>query len=155
MTYNYSYQEFNNETMARACVTNAGVSLKKSVEVARFIRGKKLTYAISLLEKVSEQKIPVPYKKYRAEMPHRRGKGIDAGGYPVHVANEFLRLLKSAQKNASEKEIGSELYVLAVSSRKGSSRYHYGRYAGRSMKSTNIEVIVGAKPTKNSEENKK
>lgn len=145
MGYNYSYNEFNKETMARASASNAPISLKKSVEVASLIRGKKLSYAISILEKVTEKRAVVPYRRYKAEMAHKKGAGIDTGGYPVHVAKAFLVLLKSAQKNASEQEIGEKLYVLSVSARKGSARYHYGRNAGRKMKSTNVEVVVGLK----------
>ena len=74
-------------------------------------------------------------------MPHKRGKGVDTGGFPVNVAKEVLKLLKSAQKNASDRELGEKLYVLAVSARKGTARYHYGRKAGTKMKSTNTLAI--------------
>lgn len=145
MGYNYSFEKFNKETMARACSTNVAISMKKSVETARSIRGKKLSYVINFLEKVAEKKAVVPYKRYIAEMPHRRGKGIATGGFPVKVTEEFLRVIKSAQKNASENEIEGELYLLAVSVRQGTGRYHNGRYMGRKMKSTNLEVVVGVK----------
>ena len=146
MAYNYSYDNYNKESMARASVVNASISLKKSVEVARHLRGKKLSYAISILEGVIEKKTVVPYRRFKAEMAHQRGKGIDTGGYPVNVAKEVLKLLKSAQKNASERELGDKLYVLAISARQGNARYHYGRSAGTRMKSTNFEVVVGPKP---------
>ena len=152
MAYKYSYEKFDKESMARSCGQNLSVSFKKSVEVARAIRGKKLSYAISYLEKVADQKAVVPYIRFKAEMGHKKGKGIDTGGYPVNVANAFLRLLKSAQKNASEQEISGELYIKAVSARKGTKRYHAGRYSGRVMKSTNIEVIVAPKSKKKVEE---
>ena len=77
------------------------------------------------------------------EMAHRRGKGIDTGGFPVNVAKEFLVLIKSAQSNAKEKELGEDLRVVSVSARKGTSRYHYGRYMGRKMKTSNVEVVLG------------
>ena len=32
---------------------------------------------------------------------------------------------------------------MSASCRKGVSRYHYGRYSGRKMKSTNVEIIIG------------
>lgn len=143
MAYHYSYEKYDKETMARAHASNVHISLKKTVETARFIRGKKLSTAIKMLEGVTEQKVVVPYKKYRAEMAHRRGKGIDAGGYPVNVAKELLRLLRAVEKNASEKELGEKLYVVSLSCRQGTSRYHNGRMMGRKMKSTNVEVVVG------------
>lgn len=148
MGYKYAFQEFNKETMARACGSNLKISLKKTVETAKVLKGKKVSTAINFLEKVIELKAVVPYKRYKAEVGHKRGKGIDTGGFPTLVAKEILSLIKSAQKNASEAEINGELYVLSVSARKGTSRYHPSRYSGRSMKSTSLEVIIGLKEKK-------
>lgn len=148
MVYKYSFQEFNKETMARASGTNLKISLKKTVETAREIQGKKVSTVIDFLEKVQDLKAVVPYRKYRAEVAHKRGKGIDTGGFPTIVAKELLVLIKSAQKNAIEAEISGDLFVLSVSGRKGNSRYHPGRHSGRSMKATNVEVIVGLKEKK-------
>jgi large subunit ribosomal protein L22 len=145
MAYKYSFEKFNKETMARASTQNAQISLKKSVETAKAIKGKKISTVINYLEKVIEQKAVVPYTRYNTEMPHRKGSGIMAGGYPVKVAEELLRLVKAAEKNADNQEISGNLIVISCSVRKGSSRYHYGRYMGRKMKSTNVEVIVGLK----------
>lgn len=131
--------------MARANGTNLPISLKKSVEVARAIRGKTLSHAVSYLEKVAEQKAVIPYVRFNQEMPHKKGKGISTGGYPVKVAEEFLRLVRNAEKNASDKELTGKLYVLSASARKGNNRYRMGRYIGRKMKSTNAEVIIGVK----------
>ena len=143
--YNYSYQNFDKKTMAKAHGTDLQISLKKTVETANVIQGKKVSSMIKYLEGVIVQKNVVPYKKYNAEMPHRKGKGIAAGGYPVFVAKEVLNLVKAAQKNAIDLEISGELYIISISCRKGTSKYHYGRYSGRKMKSTTLEVIVGAK----------
>ncbi len=148
MAYNYSYQNFNKEVMARAFAQNSTISLKKTVETAKFINGKKVSTVINFLGRVEEKEAVVPYRRYNTEMAHRRGKGIDTGGYPVKVATEILRLVKSAQKNAIEQEISGELYLLSISARKGTNRYHAGRYSGRKMKSTNLEVIVGIKEKK-------
>ena len=148
MVYKYSFQEFDKETMARASSTNIKISLKKTVETSNAIRGKKVSTILDYLKKVTDKKAVVPYRKYRAEMAHKRGKGIDTGGYPVSVAEELIRLIKSAEKNAKEKEINGVLYLISISSRKGTSRYHPGRYSGRSQKSTTVEVVVGVKNKK-------
>lgn len=148
MAYKYSFQNFDKENMARSCGTNLSISLKKSVEVAKAISGRKISLVIDYLEKVIEQNAAVPFNRYNAEMPHQRGKGISSGGFPVNVAKEFLRLVKNAQKNASEQEISGDLYLLSASVRKGTARYHPGRYAGRKMKSTNVEIILGPKVKK-------
>lgn len=148
MAYAYSFQNYDNSSMARSSGSNLSVSLKKSVEACKSIQGKKVTTAIDFLEKVINQKAVVAYTRYNQEMAHKRGKGISTGGYPVNVAKELLRLIKSAQKNAIDKELGENLVVLSASSRKGASRYHYGRYSGRKMKSTNLEIVVGQKTKK-------
>lgn len=148
MAYKYSFEAFNKETMARSSSTNQHISLKKTVETANAVKGKKVTTAISYLEKVMDEKVPVPYKRYTMGIAHRPGKGISTGGYPVNVAKEMIRLIKAAAKNAAEQEIAGELYVLSVSGRKGTTRYHPGRYQGRVMKSCNMEVIVGSKVKK-------
>ncbi len=145
MTYKYSFEGFNKEIMARASSTNQQVSLKKTVETAKALKGKKVVNAIAYLEGVMDEKIPVPYKRYTMGIAHRPGKGIATGGYPVNVAKEILRLIKAAAKNASELEISGDLYVISVSGRKGTTRYRPGRFSGRQMKSTNLEVIVGSR----------
>jgi large subunit ribosomal protein L22 len=149
MAYKYAYNEYDKESMARSNGQNLSISLKKAVETLREIRGKKVSFAIKYLEGVINKETVVPYRRYRAEMAHKKGKGIDTGGFPVSVAKEVLRLLKSAQKNALEKELSEEnLYVISASARKGPSRYHYGRYSGRKMKSTNVEIVVGERDKK-------
>lgn len=148
MAYKYSYESFNKETMARASSTNQHISLKKTVETANAVKGKRVITAVAYLEKVMDEKVPVPYKRYTMGIAHRPGKGISTGGYPVNVAKEMIRLIKAAAKNASELEISGELYVISVSGRKGTTRYHPGRYQGRKMKSCNLEVIIGSRAKK-------
>ena len=104
---------------------------------------KKVSTVIDYLEKVMDTKAVVPYRRYKQEVAHKRGKGIDTGGFPINVAKEVLHLVKSAEKNAKDRELGDNLVILSVSARKGSTRYHYGRYSGRLMKSTNVEVVIG------------
>lgn len=144
MAYKYSFDKFDKESMGRSSGSNITISLKKSVETARFLRGKKVSTAIHLLEGIIDQKTAVPFVRYGTEMAHRRGKGIAAGGFPVKVAQEFLRLVKSAQKNAVEQEVSGDLYLLGVSARQGNKRHHTGRNPGK-MKSTNVEIVVGVK----------
>ena len=117
MAYKYSFQNFDKEIMARASATNLAISLKFSVETLKQIRGKKVSDAISFLKE----------------------------GFPVKVAQDVLKLVESAVKNASEQELGDKLYIISASARKGTTRYHYGRYSGRQMKSSNVEIVVGGK----------
>lgn len=145
MGQEYAFKEFDKETMARARGSNLTVSLKKSVEVSKAIKGKKVEYVKRYLRNVIEGKEVVPYTKFNQEMPHKKGKGVSSGGYPKNVAKEILGLVESAEKNAENNEINGELYVLSVSARKGVARYRMGRFIGRQKKSTHLEVVVGVK----------
>lgn len=144
MAYNYAFEEFNPETMARASRVNSRISLKKSVELSRAIRGMKVSRAKQYLEAVTKQEELVPYKRFNTEMPHKKGKGIMAGGYPVNVAKEFLVILHNALKNAENLGLGEadELRIKSASVRQGASRYKMSRLSGRKMKATHVEIIV-------------
>ncbi len=143
MAYKYAFQDYNKESMARGCRRNVKISLKKSVELARVLRGMKVECAEKYLGDIIRLKRPVPYKRYFQEMAHQRGKGVATGGFPVKAAKEFLRLLKSVVKNASEKNLGKDLKIISVSVRKGVRMWKPGRYLGRRSKSTHIEMVVG------------
>ena len=154
MAYKYSFQDFDAKTMVRASATNTRVSMKKSVEVAKEIQGKKLSVAIGFLQRVVEQEQVVQFRRYNTEMPHKRGKGVMSGGYPVNVAKQFLLVLHNALKNAENLNLGDELRIISASARQGNSRYKMSRLSGRKMKATNIEIIVAqieAKKTKKTE----
>lgn len=142
MAYNYSYQQFDEKTMARASASNTRISMKKSVEVAKAIQGKKVHVAKRFLENVVAQEQVVEYKRYNTEMPHRKGKGVMSGGFPVNVAKQFLIVLHNATKNAENLNLGDELKIISCSARQGSSRYKMSRLSGRKMKSTNVEIIL-------------
>lgn len=145
MAYKYAYQKYDDKMMARAFRANLGISLKKSVEVSKYIKGRDINQAIRFLEDVVSLKRAVPYTRYNQEMAHQKGKGVSTGGFPVKVAVEFIKLLKLAQKNAIDKELNSDLVVLEVSARKGSAFYKPGRHNGRKSKRAHVEVIVGVK----------
>ena len=157
MAYKYAYQTFNSSTMARASTVNARISFKKSVEVARQLTGKKVSVAKRYLEDVVNQEQVVEYRRFNTEMPHRKGKGIMAGGYPVNVAKQFLLVLKNCEKNAENMELGeaNELRIISASARQGTGRYKMSRMSGRKMKSTHVEIIVAQDEKKNKPTKKK
>ncbi|MFT4244131.1 MAG: 50S ribosomal protein L22 [Candidatus Woesearchaeota archaeon] len=144
MAYNYAFEGFNPEIMARASRVNSRISLKKSVELSRAIRGMKVSRAKQYLIAVTKQEELVPYRRFNTEMPHKRGKGVMAGGYPVNVAKEFLIILHNALKNAENLGLGEvdELRIKSASVRQGASRYKMSRLSGRKMKATHIEIIL-------------
>lgn len=142
MGYTYAYENPKGEGLACAHATNLKISLKKTVETTKAIRGRRLSAAQSFLEEVIRKERAVPYTRFKAEVAHKKGKGIDTGEYPVNVAKEVLRLLQAVEKNASEKDLSGELRIEAISAREGTGRFHTGRYPGRNMKVTHLEVVV-------------
>ena len=88
---------------------NLSVGLKHAVALSNFIKGKDIDHAIVILEEVTRLKRAVPM---RGEIPHRKGKGMMSGRYPVKGAKEFIILLKSLKSNAIINEVELEKYKL-------------------------------------------
>ncbi len=150
MAYKYVFQNYNPETMARAVGLYLPVSLKKSIEVATFIRGKKVDRALRELDGVVEKKVPVPFRKFFKSIPHRRGP-LATGRFPVNTASEIRKVLISAISNAKEKGLEeSQLVVRHISAQKGPTLWHYGRQSRRKRKVAYVEIVVEATSEKKS-----
>ena len=140
MDYKYSYQG-SKENTVKVVGKLLPISFKISTQIARFIRGKKLEYAIDILQKVQEQKTAVPYIKYRRDTPHRRGK-MGPGRYPKKASSHIQKLLASLKANAMDLGMKPEnITLIHVAVQKGPSLWHYGRHRGRQRKVCNFEVI--------------
>ncbi len=109
------------------------ISMKHSVALCNFIKGKEIDEARELLEKASKKKIPVPMK---GEIPHK--KGIMSGRYPINAINHFIKLIKSLRANALINDIEFEKYKIACKANIASRPYkRFGR--GR-FKRTHITI---------------
>ena len=86
------------ETMSRAYGRELPISWKKSIELARALRGRTVEQARGYLEAVIALKQPVPFKRYKRWVAHKSGHG--PARYPVKAAKEFLRVLENAVANA-------------------------------------------------------
>lgn len=80
------------------------ISTKHAVAICKFIRGKKIDEAVSLLGDVIQFKKAVPMK---GELPHRKGK-IMSGRYPIKASQQFIKLLRQLGANATINEIELE-----------------------------------------------
>src|SRR5438445_9621512 len=89
--------EYKIETMARAYGRELPLAWKKSVELARQLRGKTVDQAREYLEKVIALKQPVPMKKYKRWVAHKAGTG--PARYPVKAAKAILQSIESAVGN--------------------------------------------------------
>ena len=72
------------------------ISTKHAVSICKFIKNNKIDEAINNLEEVKKFKKVVPFK---GEIPHRKGKGIMSGRYPVKAASLFINVLKGLRWN--------------------------------------------------------
>lgn len=139
--YKYSVKNLN-DNQARALARDASVSFKSAIEACNFLRGRNTKQAISLLEKVLDKKIAIPFKRFTNGVGHRKGKGIGAGRYPQKLSDALIKLIKNAEANASIKGLNENLKIVHMSAQKASVPMHYGRHPRREMKRAHIELIV-------------
>jgi len=52
---------------------------------------------------------PVPFRRFKKKVPHRRGlQGFCTGRFPVKAAKQILRILKDVEANAEFKGLNTE-----------------------------------------------
>lgn len=91
------------------------ISPKNSKYICKMILKKDIEKAIELLEKVVLKKLAV--KMDGAEIPHRKGKGMMSGRYPVNAAKEFIVLLKQLKANCVVNGIDNSIIKIAMSNK--------------------------------------
>lgn len=74
------------------------MSKRHGMYICSFIKNKSIDVAINDLEQVKLLKKAVPFK---GEIPHRKGKGMMSGRYPVSAASLFIPMLKTLKGNVS------------------------------------------------------
>lgn len=117
------------------------VSIKDTVEIGNFIRGKSTKKAKDMLEKVANEKLAVPIRRYDFDRGHK--PGIGPGRYPVKASTEIIKLIKSAEANAQNQGLSVEkLFIKEFVSNKGPTQWHYGRKRRRQAKRTHINIVV-------------
>lgn len=72
------------------------MSKKHAMYICSFIKNKSIDESIAYLEKVIKLKKVIPFK---GEIPHRKGKGIMSGRYPINASKQFINILKSLKGN--------------------------------------------------------
>ena len=136
------------EHTATARGSNIGISTKFTVEVAKFIKGKNVEKAKTLLEEVIQKKTAVPFTRFTFDLGHKRGS-VGPGRYPVKAAEEILALLRSAEMNAGNKGLDmNNLYVASAIASKGNTQMRPGRHRGRHAKRTHFVITLAEKEIK-------
>jgi large subunit ribosomal protein L22 len=150
-----SMKNYNKENMARVLATNLRISTKYSIEMSNYLRGKTITRAQYLLDKVIEKQMAMPVKRFTDGAGHKKGK-IGPGKFPQKIALEFKKLLNSITKNAQTKSIDTNnLEIIHISVNKGREQYRATRHRGRTMKLTHIEIVAHPKKKEKKSEDKK
>ncbi|TFG57202.1 MAG: 50S ribosomal protein L22 [Methanomassiliicoccus sp.] len=134
------------DTTSKAIAKELPISPKFSREICRMIRGKKVDYAIRMLEEVVELRRPVPIRRHNMGVAHKAGVG--PGRFPKKAASAIIKVLQSAKSNAEYKGLDADnMKVRIVSAHLGRTiRGYMPRAHGRStqwdQQTVNIEVIL-------------
>lgn len=142
------------EKIAKAIGSALPISLKQSVEICNFIRGKTSEKGRKILERVIEKKIAVPYKIYMHGVGHRAGK-MAAGRFPISASTHILAILKSAEANAENKGMSTPLIIAEAIASQASRSWRAGRHRRRRRKSAHIKIVLKEIKAKTQKENKK
>jgi len=110
------------------------ISTKDSVAICKFIRHKSIDKAIADLEEVLKFKRAIPMT---GEIPHRKGKGMMSGRYPVKPVGFFVRMLKDLKANSNVNGLDEPIIAEAIPNR--ASR-PYGRFGSVKRKRTHVKI---------------
>jgi large subunit ribosomal protein L22 len=120
-SWKYSIKDLDPDKTALASGRDLRIKPKVTREICNTLKGMKLEDAKNLLEDVIEKKRPIPYKRYRRKIPHRKNLiGHDAGRYPEKAAKEILKLLNSVESNAEFKGLYADrLRIIHLATQRG------------------------------------
>jgi len=140
---------------AKAIGRSMPISTKDTIEVSNYIRGRNTLKAKRILEEAIALKNPIPFKRFKGDKGHKRGE-MAAGGFAVKACEHILKIIKSAEANASSKGLNtSSLIIKSIIPNKASSSYKYGRRRGLKTKSTHLEIVLEEVKTEKKAEVKK
>jgi len=112
------------------------ISTKTSAAICKFIKGKTIDKAIADLEEVLKFKKVIPMT---GEIPHKKGKGIMSGRYPLKAIGYFIKMLKNLNANAIVNGLEEGIIVEAVPNR---ASLPYGRGGSIRRKRTHVRIKV-------------
>lgn len=140
---------YDGKTMARAMGVGLPISMKKSVELCSFVKGRPLAKAVMLLHGVVSERVAVPFRRYaKGGTGHKPGVG--PARYPKKACLEFIKLLKQVEANAKGKGLDpARLVVSSMVAKKGAQSWHFGRQRRTRMKRTHVEIVVEMAAEKN------
>ena len=103
-SWKYSIQGLDPDRTAIASGRDLRISPKATREICNYIKGMRLEKAKDVLQEVIELKRPIPYRRHRKKVAHRKGaQGFDAGRFPQKAAGQVLKVLEQVEANAEFK----------------------------------------------------
>lgn len=140
MKNNYSFKKAD-ENMAVASGRNLNVSMKQAIEICKYVRGRSLTQAKTLLGQAIELKKPVPFTRFTNGLGHK--PGMAAGRYHPKACSEILKVIESAEANAKNKGMNIvDMKLLHIAAQTAAKQRHYGRKRSAVFKAAHIEVVL-------------
>ncbi|HKZ50101.1 MAG TPA: 50S ribosomal protein L22 [Candidatus Nanoarchaeia archaeon] len=137
----YSHQNFDSKAMVRVAGRNLPIPHKASYEIAKFIKHRRVEWAIKNLELVQQNKVAVPFRRYNSDVTHK--PGMAAGRYPRNASIYLVKLLKNLRGAAKSKGLNTEnLVIIHATATKGPARRRYGRKMGFERKNTHVELVA-------------
>jgi len=125
--WGYSVGWVDPDKTVKASGRELRISPKAAREICASIKGMSLEEAKRFLEDVIAKRRPVPYRRYKKKVPHRRGlQKFYAGRYPVKAAKKILDVLRNAEANAEYKGLDVDsLKVVHASAYPGAKIRNY------------------------------
>ncbi len=111
------------------------ISTKHSIAICDFIRGKTVEKAVSEISEVLRFKRAIPMK---LEIPHRKGKGMERGRYPINAVKQFIKLLKQLTANAIVNEM--ELEKCRIECKADRASRPYKRFGSGRFKRSHVTL---------------
>jgi large subunit ribosomal protein L22 len=150
--WGYSTAKMDPERMARASGRDLHISPKEAREICGAIRDMQLDTAMKYLERVTQKKEGVPYRRFKKNVPHHPEIadrfGIPSGRYPVKASSEILNVLKNAKANAENKGLDTERLKISHACAQAAMRMKnyvqraFGRSTPYNHPLTHVEIIV-------------
>lgn len=143
-------RKFEGDNFVRGKANELSISPKHSIEIAGFIRRKRINDALAYLNDVITLKKAIPFRRFNRNVAHKRGLpgAWDAGRYPVKASKAYIRLLESVKKNAEYLGLDAEnLEIVHVSANRGRAHKSFfpramGRATPKVHETVNIEVVA-------------
>jgi large subunit ribosomal protein L22 len=143
-------QNIKGDNIAKAKANELNMSPKHSIEIAGFIRHKRVNEAIEYLNAVVSLEKAIPFRRFNRNVAHKRGLpgNWDAGRYPVKASKAYIRILESVKKNAEYLGLDPEnLEIIHASANRGRAQKAFfpramGRATPKVRESVNLEVVV-------------